>query len=184
MLVSTAGYFASSSAWSFSRTVAVTFVQPWCSMMDAAKLRSPSPISRMRSLGLKGITGSSCCCWRCFLAGLGWRGFFDWLFSFCCGRPEGRCAACWRASFRLFAIGRLLEAAQLQVVVIRGENAMSNDAKKRHGREKKAEVAEAEPLLGRVLPKRAKKKGTSYAWYKAQGEDLTCNYGRDGGSGL
>lgn len=50
---------------------------------------------------------------------------------------------------------------------------------------KKAEVAEAEPLLGRVLPKRAKKKkGTSYAWYKAQGEDLTCNYGRDGGSGL
>lgn len=66
MLAVTWGYFSVSSSGVFSRTVAVTLVQSWCETSEAAKLRSPSPISRIASVDEKGIVGSWCCfCW-CF----------------------------------------------------------------------------------------------------------------------
>jgi hypothetical protein len=52
--------------------VAVTSQQPWCSTIDLAKEKSPSPISRIRSSsGMKGMVGR-CGFFASFLAGR-WR---------------------------------------------------------------------------------------------------------------
>ena len=66
MFSAACGYLDSSSAW-LSYVVASSAAHAWCVTRLALKDRSPSPITRMRSRGSKGIVGAwFACCWAGF----------------------------------------------------------------------------------------------------------------------